>query len=160
VAAPAADGVIAVDDPRDPAVRAVLDRHLAFARATTRKEDVHALGAEDLTDPAVTLFSYRDGDTVLGVAALKRIDDDLAEVKSMHTVEEARGRGVARALVEHLVAVARERGHRRLSLETGAQPAFAAARALYARMGFVPCGPFAGYPDSPNSAFLTRVLEP
>jgi putative acetyltransferase len=152
--------VIGVDDPRSPDVRAVLERHLAFARATTRKEDVHALEADDLADPAVTLFSYRDGGgAVLGIAALKRIDDEHAEVKSMHTVEEARGRGVGRALVEHMVAVARERGYRRLSLETGAQPAFAPARALYASAGFTPCGPFAGYPDSPNSAFMTRALD-
>ncbi len=152
--------MIGVDDPRSPDVRAVLERHLAFARATTRKEDVHALEADDLADPAVTLFSYRDGGgAVLGIAALKRIDDEHAEVKSMHTVEEARGRGVGRALVEHMVAVARERGYRRLSLETGAQPAFAPARALYASAGFTPCGPFAGYPDSPNSAFMTRALD-
>jgi putative acetyltransferase len=77
----------------------------------------------------------------------------------MHTAEGARRRGIGRALLAHLIAVARERGYRRLSLETGAQPAYAAARELYANAGFTPCGPFAGYPDSPNSAYMTLALD-
>ena len=76
----------------------------------------------------------------------------------MHTAEAARGRGVGRRLVEHLVGVARERGFRRLSLETGSGPPFAAARGLYASAGFVPCGPFADYAASPNSAYMTLTL--
>jgi putative acetyltransferase len=151
--------VIAADDPRADDVRALLARHLAFARATTAPEDVYALDVDALADPAVSFFSCRDGDgTVLGVGALKRIDDDHAEIKSMHTAAEARGRGVGWAMVEHLLAVARERGYRRVSLETGAGPAFAPARALYARAGFSPCGAFADYVASPSSAYMTLVL--
>jgi putative acetyltransferase len=78
----------------------------------------------------------------------------------MHTAEEARGRGVGRALVDHVVAVARERGFRRLSLETGSGPAFATARRLYARAGFRPCGAFGDYRSSPNSAYMTLELIP
>jgi putative acetyltransferase len=153
--------VIGVDDPRAPDVVAVLERHLGFARATTRAQDVHALDVDGLDDPAVTFFSWRDGDgAVLGVAALKQLDPEHGEIKSMHTVEEARGRGIARALVDHLVAVARERGYRRLSLETGAQPAFAPARSLYGSAGFEPCGRFGDYPQSPYSAYMTRALDP
>jgi putative acetyltransferase len=152
-------GRIAIDDPSAADVRALLARHLAFARATTRPEDVYALEVDELLDPAVTFFSYRAGGAVLGVAALKRIDDEHAEIKSMHTAEEARGQGIARALVEHVVGVARERGYRRLSLETGAGPAFEPARRLYASAGFEPCGPFGDYRPSPNSAFMTRALD-
>ena len=151
--------MIAADDPRADDVRALLARHLAFARATTAPEDVYALDVDALADPAVSFFSCRDGDgTVLGVGALKRIDDGHAEIKSMHTAAEARGRGVGWAMVEHLLAVARERGYRRVSLETGAGPAFAPARALYARAGFSPCGAFADYVASPSSAYMTLVL--
>ena len=107
----------------------------------------------------MTLFSLRAGGELLGVAALKRLEDGHGEVKSMHTAEAARGRGVGRALVEHLIAVARERGYRRLSLETGAGPTFAPARRLYARAGFVPCELFADYVASPNSAYMTLVLD-
>jgi putative acetyltransferase len=135
-----------------------LERHLAFARATTPPEDVHALEVGALAEPDVTFFSYREGGEVLGVAALKHLDDEHAEIKSMHTAEAARGRGVGRALVDHLLAVARERGYRRVSLETGAGPAFVPARTLYTNAGFAPCGPFASYPDSPNSAYMTVDL--
>ena len=120
---------IAEDDPRAGDVTALLARHLAFAHATTAPEDVFALDVDALVDPDVAFFSYRDDDgAVLGVGALKRLDDAHAEIKSMHTAQEARGRGVGRAMVEHLLAVARERGFARVSLETGAGPAFAPAR--------------------------------
>src|SRR5207249_4229690 len=123
------------------------------------REDIHALDADALVDPSVTLFSFRADGELLGVAALRRLDRRHAEVKSMHTVQAARGRGIGRALVDHLVAVARERGYRRLSLETGSGPAFAAARGLYASAGFAPCGPFAGYRPSANSAYMTLSLD-
>jgi putative acetyltransferase len=152
-------GVIAIDSPAADDVRALLGRHLAFARATTVPEEVYALDVDRLLDPEVTFFSYRADGEVLGVAALKRLDDEHAEVKSMHTAEAARGRGVGRALLEHVIAVARERGYRRLSLETGAGPAFAPARQLYASAGFEPCGPFGDYRPSPNSAYMTLALH-
>ena len=150
--------MISIDDPRADDVRALLERHLAFARATTRPEDVYALDVDGLADPAVTFFSYRADGRVVGVAALKRIDDEHAELKSMHTAEEARGKGVARALVEHIVGLARERGYRRLSLETGSGPAFEPARALYASAGFAPCEAFGDYTPSPNSAYMALAL--
>jgi putative acetyltransferase len=151
---------IAIDDPGAEDVRALLERHLAFARATTRPEDVHALDLDALRDPVVTFCSLRRGGEVLGVAALKRLDDRHAELKSMHTAQGARRGGVARALVDHLVALARERGMGRVSLETGAGPAFAPARALYAGAGFRPCGAFGDYEPSPNSAYMTLELDP
>jgi putative acetyltransferase len=150
--------MIAPDDPRTPEVSALLARHLAYARANTKPEEVYALEVEALADPTVTFFSYREDGAVLGVAALKQLGDAHAEIKSMHTAEEARGKGVGRALLEHLLATARARGHRRVSLETGAGPAFAAARALYASAGFAPCEPFGGYEASPNSVCMTRQL--
>ncbi len=149
---------IAEADPRAEDVRTLLGRHMSFARATTRPEDVFALEADELTDSAVTLFSLRAGDAVLGVGALKRLDGAHAEVKSMHTAEEARGRGVGRALVDHLIGVARERGYRRVSLETGSGPAFEPARRLYASAGFEPCEAFGDYRPSPNSAYMTLEL--
>jgi putative acetyltransferase len=150
---------IAIDDPRADDVRALLERHLTFARANTAPEDIYALEVDGLVEPSITFFSLRVEGRVLGVAALKHLDDEHGEIKSMHTAEEARGLGVGRALVDHILAVARERGLRRLSLETGSGPAFEPARALYASAGFTPCGPFADYPDSPTSAFMTRSLD-
>jgi putative acetyltransferase len=151
-------GEIATDNPLEDDVRALLERHLAYARANTPPEDVHALDVDALLDPAVTFFSFRSDGELLGVAALKHLDDRHAEIKSMHTAEAARGRGVGRALVDHLIGVARAAGYRRLSLETGSGPAFAAARRLYASASFTPCEPFAGYGPSPNSAYMTLSL--
>lgn len=146
------------DDPRAEDVRALLDRHLAFARAVTPPESVYALDSDGLSDPAVTFWSYRADGRVLGVAALKHLDDQHGEVKSMHTATEARGRGIARALLDHVIAVARERGYRRLSLETGAGQEFAPAHALYTRAGFRPCGPFGDYRGDPSSRYFTLPL--
>ena len=153
------EGLISIDDTRAGDVRELLGRHLEFAHSTSPPEDVFALDVEGLLDPAVTLFSYRVEARLLGVAALKRIDDEHGEVKSMHTAEEARGGGIARALVGHVVGVARERGYRRLSLETGAGPAFAPARSLYAGAGFTPCEAFGDYTPSPRSAYMTLLLD-
>jgi putative acetyltransferase len=150
--------VIAIDDPRAGDVHALLEAHLAFANATTPPEDVHALDVDALTDPAVTFYSLRADGELLGVGALKQLDPLHGELKSMHTAAAARGRGVARALVAHLLAEARARGYRRVSLETGAGPAFAPALALYAGAGFERCGPFADYAPDRDNTFMTLAL--
>jgi len=150
--------VIAVDDPRRDDVRALLEQHLAFARSVTPPEHVYALDLEGLLDPSMTFFSVRAGGELLGVGALKQLDPEHAEVKSMHTAKAARDQGVGRAMVDHLLAVAAERGVRRVSLETGTMDAFAPARSLYAGAGFTPCGPFGDYGESPTSAFMTRSV--
>jgi putative acetyltransferase len=141
--------VIAPDDPRADDVRALLAVHLAWSHTTTPPEDVHALDVDGLCDPAVAFFSYRVGGELLGIGALKRLDDAHAEVKSMHTVAAARGRGIGRAMVEHLLATARAQGCTRVSLETGSMEAFAPARALYEAVGFAPTAPTA--PSSRSS---------
>jgi len=152
--------VIAIDDPRSEDVQAVLAAHLAFAREVTPPEGVHALGVDGLLDPAVTLFSARLDGELLGVGALKQLDASHAELKSMHTIEAARRRGVGRAMVEHLLSVAAARKYQRVSLETGAMDAFAPARRLYLNAGFVPCAPFGAYRFSPSSACMTIDLRP
>ena len=146
------------DDPRTPDVRALLERHLVFCHQHTPPQDVYALDVSALLDPSVSFFSCREDGVLLGVGALKRLDERHAEIKSMHTAAEARGRGVGRELVAFLVDHARDRGFGRISLETGTMEAFAPARALYASAGFEPCERFADYPDSPTSAFMTLHL--
>jgi putative acetyltransferase len=153
------EGEISIDDPRAEAVRELLERHLAFAKSNTPPEDVHALEVDGLLDPAVTVFGFRLHGELLAVGALKRVDARHAELKSMHTAESARRRGIGRAMVEHLVAVARDRGFRQLSLETGSMPAFAPARLLYAGAGFRPCEPFGDYRPSPNGTCMTLSLS-
>jgi putative acetyltransferase len=150
--------VVEQDDPGSPAALALIERHLAFARANTPPEDVHALEAAGLRDREVTFFGIRDGDELVCMGALKELDEGHGEIKSMHTAEEARARGAGRAMLDHLLAVARARGYGRVSLETGTMAAFAPARALYAAAGFVACEPFAAYPPSRNNVYLTLQL--
>ncbi len=154
-----AEDEISVDDPRAEDVRGLLERHLAFAHANTPPEDIHALDIDGLLDPAVTFFSFRRGGALLGVGALKQLDRHHAELKSMHTAQAARGRGIGRAMLDHLIGVARDRGCRRVSLETGSMDAFAPARSLYASAGFNPSGPFGDYSPAGTSMFMTLSLD-
>ncbi|HLM96075.1 MAG TPA: GNAT family N-acetyltransferase [Acidimicrobiales bacterium] len=153
------EGEISIDDPRNDDVGTLLAVHLAFARTHTPPQDVHALDVEGLLHGDVTFFSFRRGGELLAIGALKRLDPSHAEVKSMHTAQAARGLGVGRAMLDHLVAFAHDLGCRRVSLETGSMPAFAPARALYAHAGFEPCGPFGDYGPSPNSTFMTLWID-
>ena len=153
------DGEISADDPRAPDVRALLARHMAAMLAATPPEHAFALDVDGLLDPAVTFFSYRADGELLGVGALKQLDSEHAEIKSMHTAAAARGRGVGRAMLNHLLGVARSRGCRRVSLETGTMAEFAAARTLYASAGFTACEPFADYQPSEDNCFMTLELK-
>ena len=145
-----------LDDPR---VVDLLHLHVTRARAETARGSAHALDLEGLRAPEVTFWSAWDGDALVGVGALKRLEAGHGEVKSMHTAEAARGRGVGSAMLAHIVAAARASGMSRVSLETGSWPYFAAARAMYARHGFVECAPFGDYRADPNSVFMTLALD-
>jgi putative acetyltransferase len=149
---------IAIADPRTDDVRRLVEHHLSFGRSHTPPKDAHALEVDALLDHAVTLFSIRCRGELLAVGALKRLDDQHAELKTMHTVEHARGQGIGRAMLEHILAVAREQGFQRVSLETGSMQAFAPARSLYVSAGFSPCKPFGDYCQSPNSTYMTMTL--
>ncbi len=150
--------IIAVDNPTRPDVLRLLQAHLDFAHSVTPAGHVHALDVDGLLDPAVTFFSARADHELFGVGALRQLDEVHVEVKSMHTTAPARGKGIGRAMVEHLLAVARERRVLRVSLETGTYDAFAPARALYASIGFRDCPPFADYTVNPHSQCMTLEL--
>ena len=147
------------DDPERPQVRALLERHLTLMHKVSPRDSVHALDSKALTDPTVSFWTIWDDDLLVGCGALKAIDNTQCEIKSMHTVEEARGCGVGAAMLEHILTEARSRSFDRISLETGAQQAFAPARALYAGVGFVECPPFGSYKPDPNSVFMTLELK-
>ena len=153
-----ANNVIAVDDPLAADVRELVARHLDFARSQSPPENVFALDASGLADPAVTFYSCRRGRELLAIGALKHLGDHHGELKSMHTAGAARRQGLGRAMLGYLIGVARERGYQLLSLETGSMDGFAPARALYASAGFTVCGPFAGYLSSPHSTFMRLPL--
>jgi putative acetyltransferase len=142
-----------------PQVAALIRLHRAEAHATTPIDNAHAMDAAGLADPAVSFFTAWEGNTLLGMAALKRIDGVHAEIKSMRTAPDQLRRGVARAMLAHLIATARDHGYKRLSLETGTAPMFYPANALYEAAGFTDCDAFGGYPASPHNRFMTRALD-
>ena len=144
-----------LDDPR---VVAILHTHVTRARAETARGSAHALDLSALRTPEIAFWTAWEGEEVIGVGALKQLSAEHGEIKSMHTAEAARGRGVGSALLRHIMAAARARGMSRLSLETGSWAYFIPARALYARHGFVECAPFGEYREDPNSVFMTLQL--
>ena len=149
---------IARERPVGADLALLMERHTADMHADTPPESIHMMDASALDQPHIAFFVLREGGMPLAMGAYKRIDATHAEIKSMHVLVEARGRGLSKAMLEHLVAEARRDGFARLSLETGIQPTFVAARALYERAGFTECPPFEGYCDDPNSVFMTKAL--
>lgn len=149
---------IRIDDLRGPEIAALLEAHLRGMYATSPAESVHALGLDALRRPEITMWSAWEGAEILGCGALKALESGHGEIKSMRTAAAHLRKGVAAAILRGIIDEALLRGYRRLSLETGSGPAFAAAQALYWRFGFRPCGPFAGYVEDPFSFFMTREL--
>jgi len=149
---------IRLDDLSDPRIAAFLMDHIRDMRSVSPPESKHALDLDGLRKPDIRFWSGWQQEMLVGCVALKRIDARHAELKSMRTARQLRRQGIATALLAHAVAEARQMGFNRLSLETGAMPFFAPARALYQRHGFVACAPFADYRADPNSAFMTLPL--
>ncbi|MFN4130915.1 MAG: GNAT family N-acetyltransferase [Paracoccaceae bacterium] len=149
---------LALESPLGPDLALLMQRHTADMHVDTPPESIHMMDAGQLAGPGIWFFVMREEGTPIGMGAFKRIDATHAEIKSMHVLAEVRGRGLSRRMLEHLVDAARAEGFTRLSLETGVQPTFVAARALYANAGFTDCPPFEGYTDDPNSVFMTRSL--
>ncbi|WP_332837961.1 GNAT family N-acetyltransferase [Sphingomonas sp. MA1305] len=148
------------DDPLSPAVAGLIDEHLAFAKANTDSAFRFALGAQKLAQPGTAFFTAWQGETLVGMGAVKRLDETHAELKSMRTADGHRGKGVGAAMLTALIAHARHEGIVRLSLETGTDDDFIPAHALYRRFGFVDCAAFADYPaDSPKNRYMTLTLE-
>lgn len=151
--------VIAVDDPLQPDVVALLQDHLADMHATSPAESVHALDPTALTVPELTLWTARTADgSLLGTVALKELHPLGGELKSMRTAPAARGRGVGTALLDRALGEATARGYRTVHLETGTHEFFEPAHRLYLRAGFVPCAPFGEYRPDPHSAFFRLDL--
>ena len=119
----------------------------------------HALDLGALKSPDIQFWSAWEGDQVIGIGALKRLSENHAEIKSMHTQSAHRRKGVGSVMLRHVVSAARQSGYIRVSLETGSWPYFTAARELYKRYGFVECPPFADYCPDRNSVFMTLELR-
>ena len=145
-------------DLKDQRIIALLRYHFDKCHEVTPKCSAHVFSVEQLAAAEIDFWAAWDGETLLGVGAMKPLDDTHGEVKSMHTAETARRRGVGSAILTHIIAASRARGLTRLSLETGSFAFFAPAVALYKAHGFTECPPFGDYRLDPNSLFLTREI--
>ena len=146
------------DDLKGPEIAALLREHLRSLALLSPPESMHALDLDALRKPDITFWSVWQGAELAGCGALKELDPQHGEIKSMRTCAPHLRKGVASALMRHILEEAATRFYRRLSLETGSMAAFAPAHALYTRFGFRPCGPFGDYVEDPNSVFMTREL--
>lgn len=149
---------IIIDDLNGAEIQALLQEHLDSMKQYSPPESIHALDIEALRRPEITFWSAWENGELLGCGALKELDAQHGEIKSMRTPARHRRQGAAKALLNHIIEEARQRGYKRLSLETGSHEAFAPARSLYAAFGFTYCEPFADYSLDPYSVFMTRAL--
>jgi putative acetyltransferase len=146
------------DDLSGQAVQALLALHLGGMHANSPPGHVFALDLSGLRAADMTVWSVWDGDDLAGIGALKSLGGGVGELKSMRTDPRHLRKGVAAALLDHIIAVARERDLKRLSLETGRGPAFEPALALYRKRGFVDGDVFADYASGAFSQFLHMDL--
>ena len=149
---------ILLDDLKGPEIAALLTEHLEDMRATSPPESVHALDLDGLRQPNIRFWTLWDGRNLAGCGALKWLDAEHAEIKSMRTAATYKQQGIASKVLQHLINDAKAAGVQRLSLETGSMAFFLPARSLYAKFGFELCGPFADYTLDPNSLFMTQKL--
>lgn len=152
--------LIRVDNLSDPRIALFLEEHIKDMRSVSPPESKHALDLEGLKQPEVTFWTAWIDDHLVGCGAIKRLDDEHAELKSMRTSQSWRRSGVASALLQHIISESRRLGYQQLSLETGSMPFFEPARAFYARHGFKCCPPFNEYQEDPNSVFMTLEIGP
>lgn len=149
---------IEIDDVSRPQVLALLEEHLRNMYQLSPPEHVFAFDASKLRAPGVVVWTAWQDDALLGCAALKELSTTEGEIKSMRTPASARRQGAGRALLEHILRVSRQRGYRKLFLETGNHSAFVPAQTLYRSVGFRECGPFASYVENGSSVFMSLRL--
>jgi len=149
---------IKLDDLTGPEVISLIGEHLQGMALHSPPESIHALNLEGLKGPEITFWSAWEQDQLVGCGAIKELDRQHGEVKSMRTSSTHLRQGVAKKVLAHIIEEAKRRGYQRLSLETGSMEAFEPARRLYESFGFQYCGPFSDYIEDPNSVFMTLEL--
>ena len=149
---------IKIDDLSGPEIAQLLREHLENMAENSPPESRHALRLEQLCQRDITFWTVWDGAELLGCGALKELNREHGEIKSMRTAEAHLRKGVAKALLQTIISQAQQRGYTRLSLETGTAPAFKPAQHLYTHFGFTYCPPFANYVLDPYSVFMTKEM--
>jgi putative acetyltransferase len=150
--------VITIEESLGEELAQLLQAHWLFCTSTTPIEHVYALDASRLFTPDITVFGARVHGELVGVGALRKLDQDHAELKSMHTLAKSRGLGIGKAMVDHIEQFAKEQGVKRISLETGATEPFKPARQLYESLGYQDCEAFGDYVLSEDNTCMTKLI--
>lgn len=149
---------IKIDDLCGSEIAELLEEHIREMNFVSPPGSKHALDLEELRKPEIIFWTVWDEGCLIGCGAIKKLDADHAEIKSMRTCVSYREKGVASMLLQHILKEAKLQGYQRISLETGSMPFFVPARNLYTKYGFKHCAPFSTYKEDPNSIFMTRDL--
>jgi len=151
---------IRIDDLSGPEIRDLIRVHSETMLSLSPPESCHFLPLDGLKKPSVTTWTMWADSALVGCGALQDLGDGTGEIKSMHTREAVRGRGLGRLMLEHILAEAEVLGYTALYLETGSMAGFLPARRLYEAYGFIYCPPFGNYRSDPNSVFMQLTLDP
>lgn len=149
---------IKLDDLSGEPIKKLLETHLKNAALHSPEDAIFALDIKALKAPEISFWSAWQDDQILACGAIKMLDQEHGEIKSMHTLEKARGKGIGNQLVCHILQQAKGKNIKRLSLETGTAEAYYPAHRLYKRHGFEQCRPFADYQESIHSLYMTKIL--
>ena len=135
-------------------VNHLLTKHFIELRSVSPDDSCHVLDIKGLKDSSIKFWSFWDNNQLIGCAALKFLDDEHGEFKSIRVEDNSRGKGFGKKIISHLIEVAKNEGIKKLSIETGAGDFFQSARKLFKKFGFKTCRPFADYKEDPNSCYF------
>ena len=143
----------------NPEVNELLTKHFIELRAASPEGSAHVLDIPGLKDKSIKFWSLWENENLLGCGALKFLDNDHGEFKSIRVHDKFRKKGNGIKVIKHLIIEAKKLNIKRLSIETGAGDFFIPARKLFKKCNFEPCDPFAHYKDDINSIYLTKLIN-
>ena len=140
-------------------VNDLLKKHFIELRSVSPAGSTHVLDIDGLKDPSIKFWSLWENNKLIGCGALKFLEKNHGEFKSIRVADEFRKKGIGERIIEHLIEEAKKLEISKLSIETGAGEFFLPARKLFAKFGFESCIPFAHYKEDPNSCYFTKNLK-
>ena len=142
-----------------PEVNKLLTKHFIELRAASPEGSTHVLDIPGLKVPSIKFWSLWENEKLVGCGALKFLDENHGEFKSIRIHNDFRNEGFGVKIIEHLIDQAKKLNIKRISLETGAGKFFDPARKLFKKCDFKPCKPFAHYKEDINSLYLTKLIN-
>ena len=143
----------------NPEVNELLTKHFVELRAASPEGSAHVLNIPGLKVPSIKFWSLWENNKLMGCGALKFLEKDHGEFKSIRVHDNFRGKGNGEKVINHLIYEAKKLNIKKISIETGSGSFFTPARKLFNNCGFKPCPPFAHYKEDINSLYLTKLLD-